>query len=337
MKKLLLSTFTVLCVIVLNFNTYAQVETKLYEKELIELSEIKVKESVSSIPKCFCCNPKIFSLPNVPPINGLDSICKGVTNVFKTINCPGATFNWTLSPAAVTFTGNGTNQITINPSSIPLGTTVVTIYIEIRCGNTAVKNVIKVKVCKQPIVIKEGFDAMLHGLSGLQANNYGTSPVNPVSSWTFNGTPGTIYSVIQFSIPTTLVASDITNATLSLKEFINSSNGNHTTQYGGATKPTKFVIQRVTASWTESGTSFANLATSSTTTNQVYVPNYTGGSAADDININVTQLVKDMITNGNYGFMLRWEDNSQNTYYRSRWFGSFNCTDVTKKPVLTIN
>jgi hypothetical protein len=319
-----------------SLNVFAQERKQAPTSEPVEAVEADAKV-VSSLPKCFCCNEKIYQLPDVPPINGGQLICKDLKNIFSTWKCDGASYNWTVNPSGITFTGQGTSQIQIDFGSIPAGTTVVTMTVEIRCGNKVVKNVIKVKVCPQKIIIREGEDALLHGLAGLQGNNYGTHTANVTSNWTFNGTPAVMYSVIKFNIPSGMTASMVSSATLSLREYISAGNGNHAGQYGGATQPTNFVVRRVTSAWGQSTVTFSTMPTT-TNTNQVTIPSYSGGSAMDDLDIDVTQLVKDIINSGsNEGFMIRWNDNATNQQYRSRFFGSFECPSIPKRPILTIN
>jgi hypothetical protein len=48
----------------------------------------------------------------------------------------------------------------------------------------------------------------------------------------------------------------------------------------------------------------------------------------------VTQLVRNMIASGNYGFMIRLQDE---VIYNSRIFCSSSYSDSTKRPVLVIN
>lgn len=305
--------------------------------QVLPVEEVVDGKVISNIPKCFCCNENIYQLPEVPPIIGEGLICKDRKNVFSTWKCDGANFNWTVSPAGITFAGQGTSQITLDYSSIPAGTSVVTMTVEIRCGNKIVKNIIKVKVCQSKIIIREGEDALLHGLSTLQSSNFGTFTSNCTSNWTYQGTAAVTYSVIKFNIPSGLTASMVTSATLSLREYIASGNGNHAGAYGGATQPTNFVIKRVTSGWSSGSVTFSTMP-STTNTNQVMIPAYSGGTAMDDLDIDVTQLVKDILNSGNNeGFMIRWNDNATNQNYRSRWFGSFECPTTTKRPVLTIN
>ena len=193
------------------------------------------------------------------------------------------------------------------------------------------------KDCIPPPPITDGEDALLHSLMSLRSTNFGGSTANAISNWTFDNIPAGLYSVIKFNIPAGMTAAMVITAKLSLREYISVGNGNHAGQYGGANQPTDFVIRRVTSTWSQSLVTW-NSQPSTTTTNQVFVPSYTGGSANDDLDIDVTQLVKDILSSGsNQGFMIRFNDNSLTNRYRSRWFGSFECPVISKRPILTIN
>jgi hypothetical protein len=92
-----------------------------------------------------------------------------------------------------------------------------------------------------------------------------------------------------------------------------------------------FSIQRIVSPWT--GTSISwNSQPSTTTVNQVTVPNSTS-STQNSIDIDVTQLVKDMQVNGNNGFVMRLL--AENYYNIRQYVSSYN-SDATKRPKLVI-
>ncbi len=90
-------------------------------------------------------------------------------------------------------------------------------------------------------------------------------------------------------------------------------------------------LQRITQSWTEYGVTWNNQPTT-TTQNQVTLPPNTI-PLQDYTNINVTQLVLDMLSANNYGFMLRLVNEALTN---ALVFGSINCGNPLKFPTLEI-
>jgi hypothetical protein len=77
-----------------------------------------------------CTNTAIVTVvvrpnPSVPVISqNASPVCPGQTNtIFSVVNQPGVTFTWTLPAEAVSFTGQGTNQISVNwsPTAVAQG------------------------------------------------------------------------------------------------------------------------------------------------------------------------------------------------------------------------
>ena len=91
---------------------------------------------------CFCCSP-YYNMPKPPPITGPQTVSCGTIAVFKTIACPGASFQWTVSPVISGTTGNTTQTFTI-PANAPVGNYVVTL--EFKCGDKVVKNTVNFKI-----------------------------------------------------------------------------------------------------------------------------------------------------------------------------------------------
>lgn len=100
-------------------------------------------EAISNIPKCFCCG-EAFNLPKNVQINGLAGACSGNALTYTVESCPGATFNWTVSPAVSGLTGNGTNTITL-PATTPAGTYVINVRIS--CGKNSTTSSRTVTIC----------------------------------------------------------------------------------------------------------------------------------------------------------------------------------------------
>lgn len=150
----------------------------------------------------------------------------------------------------------------------------------------------------------------------------------PIGSWTVNGTLVNYrtYLKIDYNIPANAT---IISATLSLYAMPNPHGGNNIDAHYGSANA--FHIQRVTTAWTAATTTWNNQP-ATTTANQVTVS--TSESAMQDaIDIDVTQLVKDMQQNGNYGFAMRLL--AENYYNIRQYVSSYN-SDAAKHPKLVI-
>ncbi|MEO6130907.1 MAG: DNRLRE domain-containing protein, partial [Saprospiraceae bacterium] len=117
-------------------------------------------------------------------------------------------------------------------------------------------------------------------------------------SWTFQGSPGIIRSLLQFDMTSIPANSEVVYAYLSLyspdaptTEFHSGSNSAY--------------LQRITQSWNESTVTWNNQP-STTSLHQVTLP-ASSSDYQDYLNINVTALVDDMVAdpNSGYGFLLR--------------------------------
>jgi hypothetical protein len=153
------------------------------------------------------------------------------------------------------------------------------------------------------------------------------TPQVVIGAWTQGGAVyNRTYLKFDFSIPSGAI---INNAKLSLYATPDPKAGNFVdAHYGSANS---FYIQRITSSWTGAGISW-NKQPTTTNTNQVIVPNSTS-SFENNIDIDVTQLVKDMQLNGNNGFAMRL---LAENYYNIRQYVSSYHTDATKHPKLVI-
>lgn len=127
MKKIIAATLLLLATLpMLSQTDPKEVNSKM---ERMQAS----KESISQLPKCFCCD-NAFIL-TVPPISGPKNVKCGDTARFTTTNCPGAKYNWSISPnIAFQQTSNG---ISLNP---PIQPGTYTITLALQCGKETVKN-----------------------------------------------------------------------------------------------------------------------------------------------------------------------------------------------------
>ncbi len=94
-----------------------------------------------------CCQ---CDLPKVPPIKSANGpLCACDPIKFSTINCPGATYVWTVKDDKgnnISFTGNGTSSIVLNYSlaqQIASLATGLVVTVQITCGDYTVTNTIK--------------------------------------------------------------------------------------------------------------------------------------------------------------------------------------------------
>lgn len=151
-----------------------------------------------------------------------------------------------------------------------------------------------------------------------------------VLAWTVQGAPVAMRPVIRFSaLPCCGNSIPPKAAYLSLYSHPDPKNGSRAEPNVGSNNA--FFIRRVTEDWTPETTTWFNQP-STTTSGQVLVP-HTDASSEDLIKIDVTQIIRDIYTNGNYGIMLQlqYED-----YYNSRIFCHSAYPDINKRPALTM-
>lgn len=149
---------------------------------------------------------------------------------------------------------------------------------------------------------KTGKDALLHSLSGEKDTNRGDNPQLPAASWTFEGEPGVMRSLIDFDLPPVLYGRYITSASLSLYAWDNETGmGPHSTR----SRSNASLLQRVTSFWEEDKVTW-NTQPYTSTINQVAICE-TNSPYQDYLNIDVRNLVQDMTDNPNssFGFSLR--------------------------------
>jgi hypothetical protein len=147
-------------------------------------------------------------------------------------------------------------------------------------------------------------------------------------TWTINSIQVEVRAVFKFDL-SQLSNTNIGKAQLSLYSEPTPLTANLTTPNYGPTN--QFYIQRVNSSWDPANTTWATQPTVDTT-DEILIPQ-TNLSTLDLPNIDVTQLVKNMLTNGNNGFEIRLQDE---VIYNSRIFCSSSYSDTTKVPTLYI-
>jgi hypothetical protein len=148
--------------------------------------------------------------------------------------------------------------------------------------------------------------------------------------WTVNGVEVAVRAGFRFDL-SNLSNTQIASAKLTLYSNPTPFTANLSTPNYGTSN--QFYIQRINSSWNStSNWTWATQPTADSTA-EVLIPQ-TNLSSLDLPNIDVTQLVKNMIAEGNYGFMIRLQNE---VTYNSRIFCSSSYPDSTKRPLLIIN
>lgn len=164
----------------------------------------------------------------------------------------------------------------------------------------------------------------------------GSGPEQPeigAVSWTYEGNTIGMRAAFKFNLTSIPSTATITGAKLSLYSNPTPINGHHPDDLSANSGSNNaLLIQRITAPWT-AGTVTWNDQPASTTSHQVVVP-HTSEAFLDLIDIDVTELVKDMTgSNTNNGFMIRLQNE---VVYNSRVFCSSFYTIAEKHPKLIV-
>ena len=166
------------------------------------------------------------------------------------------------------------------------------------------------------------------GGGGLDGTNGAALEIG-AEAWTINGTTVFVRSAFRFDL-SKLPASPVKSARLSLYSDPTPGTANLSTPNAGPANA--MYIQRVNSSWNPSTATWANQPTADST-GEVLIPQ-TNASTLDLINVDVTTIVNNMISSGNYGFMIRLQNEA---VYNSRIFCAGSYPDASKHPTLTIN
>jgi hypothetical protein len=187
-------------------------------------------------------------------------------------------------------------------------------------ANTTVPtNTVSVSLCQGA-----GEDAYL--ASGTPSTNFGTHGSIGGNTWTCSGPLCLSRGLFKFDLSSIPAGATITNASLQLFADLNWSSSPTT---GG---PSNIgYLSRVTSSWAENTVTWGTQP-NTTAVNQVQIPG--SSSTAQNYTLAVTALVQDMVTNTNYGFMLKMQD--EVNYYKSLMFASSDNSNSANCPVLTI-
>ncbi len=148
-------------------------------------------------------------------------------------------------------------------------------------------------------------------------------------SWTTGGTPLNMRGAFKFDLSTIPAGATILTAKLSLYTNPTLINGDLTNANSGTNNA--FYIRRITSNW--SGTTATwQTQPSNTTANQITIP-HTNLSTLDLVDIDVVNIVKDMQTSNNYGFIMILQNE---TPYTIRQFCSSVHPVANKRPKLVV-
>ena len=169
------------------------------------------------------------------------------------------------------------------------------------------------------------------GNSSLNGSGPGQPEIGAVS-WTDGSTIG-MRAAFKFALSSIPSTATITSAKLSLYSNPTPLNGHHPDDLrANFGSNNAMLIQRITSSWTAGAVTW-NDQPASTTSHQVIIP-HTSAAFLDLIDIDVTELIKDMTgTNTNNGFMIRLQNE---VVYNSRVFCSSFYTTAEKHPKLVV-
>lgn len=193
-----------------------------------------------------------------------------------------------------------------------------------------VKGPVSVTITEQPS--NNANEVHIYGNSTYE----GSGPAQPeigAVSWTDGGQTIGMRGALKFDLSSIPASATITNAKLSLYSNPTPLNGHPSDQlranYGTANS---MLIQRITEAWTASAVTWNNQP-ASTSSDQVVIP-HTASPFLDLVDVDVTELVKDMTgANSNYGFLIKLQTE---VTFNSRVFCSSFYSDTSKHPKLIV-
>lgn len=159
-----------------------------------------------------------------------------------------------------------------------------------------------------------------------------TDPKAPeigAAAWTANGgEPAYVRALLKFNWSSLPPSAKIVSAKLTLYSNPTPLNGNQVDANFGTSNA--LLLQRITTNWNTPIT--WQTQPSATSSKEVLIP-HTAESFLDLVNVDVTDLVKGMQQSGNYGFLIKLQDESA---YNSRIFCSSKYPDAAKHPKLIV-
>lgn len=155
------------------------------------------------------------------------------------------------------------------------------------------------------------------------------SPQMAIQAWTAFGNPLNSREIIQFDYSSIPPSAVVDSAQLYLFAANNPVGGNTVDAHFGDNNACS--IQRITTTWGLPCPFSWNNPPAVTATSQAIIPQST--SSFEDNKIDVTALVKDMLTNGNNGFLIRLQ--TETPYNIRQYISSLN-SNTAKRPKLII-
>ncbi len=172
---------------------------------------------------------------------------------------------------------------------------------------------------------QKGKDSQIYSLG--PNNNYGSISNLLPNTWTNNNVLANIRAFIEFDL-VSLPANAIIDSAF-LKLYYDSSNTvNYRTHIGN----NDMEVKRAESAWKEDSITWNNQPTTSNLNVVTVLPFV---SNTQNYSINVSNLLKDMLVNGNYGFMVKMID--EVNFYKASIFASSDHPDSTLHPELIVN
>lgn len=165
-----------------------------------------------------------------------------------------------------------------------------------------------------------------------QARGEETNPATPeldAVAWTVNGGDAYLRSYFKFDLSSIPANARIVSAKLSLYSNLTPLNGNLVDANYGSNNA--MLIQRVSSNWSTSTIRWSNQP-SLDAASQVVIP-HTNQSFLDLTDVDVTSMVQTMVTSGNYGWVIKLQNES---IYNSRHFYSSRASNAAKRPKLVV-
>lgn len=170
-------------------------------------------------------------------------------------------------------------------------------------------------------------EGYIHSMNPVEAANMTTPELN-VSAWTYNGIRQDLRSLLKFDLSNLPAGAKITSAKLSLYSTPNPYSGNQVDANFGINNT--LLIQTITSNWNSTVT--WNTQPSVDASSQIIIP-HINQPQLDLIDVDVTNMIKDMIQRGNYGFLLKLQNEVS---YTSRLFASSKHPNSAKHPKLVL-
>ncbi|MES2776897.1 MAG: DNRLRE domain-containing protein [Bacteroidota bacterium] len=148
-------------------------------------------------------------------------------------------------------------------------------------------------------------------------------------AWTAGGNPLTQRTIIKHNLSSLPLGAVIDSAKLYLFAMPEPHGGNLVDPHSGSSNAC--LVQRITSTWTSPSPFTWNSPPAISTINQVAIPQST--SSFQNSVLDVTNLIKDLVTNGNYGLLIRLQNE---VIYNIRQFASSWYSDASKHPKLII-